>query len=75
MDMIAQFNRLFAYDVWANREVLTSLRAIETPPPRSVVFMAHILAAQKLWWDVLRDNTDVRGLARPDFATMRNAGW
>jgi len=49
MSMAAHFNRLFAYDAWANREVLTSLYAIETPPQRSVAFMAHILSAQTLW--------------------------
>ncbi len=51
--MIAHLNRLFAYDAWANREVLISLQAIETPPLRSVGFAAHILSAQKLWWQRL----------------------
>lgn len=49
MSMVAHFNRLFAYDAWANREVLTSLYAAETPPQRSVEFMAHILSAETLW--------------------------
>jgi uncharacterized damage-inducible protein DinB len=53
MDPVDHLKRLFAYDAWANLEVLTSLRAIETPPPRSVGFMAHILSAQKLWWERL----------------------
>ena len=53
MGMVARLNRLFAYDSWANREVLTSLRAIETPPQRSVALMAHILSAEKLWWERL----------------------
>jgi uncharacterized damage-inducible protein DinB len=48
--MVAHLNRLFAYDAWANREVLTSLRSIENPPERSVSLLAHILSAQRLWW-------------------------
>jgi uncharacterized damage-inducible protein DinB len=50
MDPAAHFNRQFAYDAWANRAVLTSLRAIDNPPQRSVKFLAHILSAQRLWW-------------------------
>jgi uncharacterized damage-inducible protein DinB len=51
VDTIAYLNRLFAYDAWANQEFLNSLRSIENPPHRSVAFMAHILSAQKLWWE------------------------
>jgi uncharacterized damage-inducible protein DinB len=51
VDMAAHFNRLFVYDLWANHAVLTSLSSIENPPQRSVVLMAHILSAQKLWWE------------------------
>jgi uncharacterized damage-inducible protein DinB len=50
MDTTAHLNRLFAYDAWAHRAVLTSLRSIESPPQRSVEFLAHILSAQRLWW-------------------------
>jgi uncharacterized damage-inducible protein DinB len=48
--MVNHFNRLFAYDAWANRAVFTSLRSIQNPPQRSVSLMAHILSAQRLWW-------------------------
>jgi uncharacterized damage-inducible protein DinB len=51
VDMVAHFNRLFAYDIWANRAVVTSLSSIENSPQHSVAFMAHILSAQKLWWE------------------------
>jgi uncharacterized damage-inducible protein DinB len=50
MDMVAHLNRLFAYDLWANQEILTSLAAIDNPPRRSLEFLAHILSAQRLWW-------------------------
>ena len=31
MDMVAHLDRLFAYDLWANQEILTSLGAIDNP--------------------------------------------
>ena len=50
MDMVAHLDRLFAYDFWANQQILTSLGAIDHPPRRSLEFLAHILSAQRLWW-------------------------
>jgi len=54
MAMIAYLQRLFSYDDWANREVLTSLQALPVAPPRSVKLLAHILSAEKLWLERLR---------------------
>ena len=52
--MIPYFQRLFAYDDWANREVLASLQALKAAPPRSLKFLAHILSAERLWLERLR---------------------
>ena len=49
MDLIEHFTRLFAYDGWANQEVLAGLRASATPLPRPLELMAHIFSAQRLW--------------------------
>jgi uncharacterized damage-inducible protein DinB len=49
--------RLFAYDDWANREALASLRAASSPPPRAQKFLAHILAAESLWLARLKQET------------------
>ena len=49
MEMIPYLRKLFAYDEWANREALASLKAADTPPPRSLKLMGHILAAEWLW--------------------------
>jgi uncharacterized damage-inducible protein DinB len=46
---IADFRRWFAYDDWANREVLSALEHASEPPPRSVALIAHIVAAELLW--------------------------
>jgi uncharacterized damage-inducible protein DinB len=48
MDM-DYLKKLFAYDNWANREVLASLCAAGEPPARSLALMAHIIAAEWLW--------------------------
>jgi len=41
--------RLFRYDHWANREALGSVRAIPSPPARSLKLIGHIVGAEALW--------------------------
>jgi uncharacterized damage-inducible protein DinB len=53
MNTVDHFTRLFAYDAWANQEILASLRKSQEPPARSLKYVAHILAAQRLWLDRL----------------------
>ena len=53
MNTVEHFTRLFAYDAWANREILANLRKSQQSPARSVKYIAHILAAQRLWLDRL----------------------
>jgi uncharacterized damage-inducible protein DinB len=45
---LSELQRLFAYDDWANRETLASLR-VPSPPARAQKFLAHILGAEWLW--------------------------
>lgn len=60
MEMLPYLRRLFAYDDWANREALASLKAAGTPSPRSLQLMAHIVAAEWLWLGRLKqDKTPV----------------
>ena len=54
MTMLQEFRRLFAYDAWANREVLTGLTALEAPPARPKQLLAHILSAERLWLERLQ---------------------
>jgi uncharacterized damage-inducible protein DinB len=54
MNLIAHYTRLFAYDGWANQEVLAALRTISPPPPRALKLMAHILSSQHLWMERLQ---------------------
>jgi uncharacterized damage-inducible protein DinB len=53
MNAIEHYTRLFAYDDWANREVLVNLRAAHAPSPQVLRFIAHILSAQRLWLERL----------------------
>ena len=58
-DIVERFRRQFEYDHWANREVLASLKAAVHPLPRSLRFLAHIIAAEWLWHGRLTNDTQV----------------
>ncbi len=49
MDILDYLHRLFAYDDWANREVLAALRNAPNLPARSLKLIAHVLSAERLW--------------------------
>jgi uncharacterized damage-inducible protein DinB len=49
--MLDYVRRLFVYDDWANREILAGIAALPTSLPRSVRWLAHVLSAEKLWWE------------------------
>ena len=55
MDMLQEFRRLFSYDAWANREVLTALIALDSVPSRPLQLLAHILSAERLWLERLQN--------------------
>jgi uncharacterized damage-inducible protein DinB len=46
--------RQFAYDEWANREVLNAIRAAGDANQRSLQLMSHILAAELVWLERLK---------------------
>ena len=54
MDLLASLRRQLRYDAWANREVLKVLAGAATPPEKTLRWLAHILAAERLWLDRLR---------------------
>jgi uncharacterized damage-inducible protein DinB len=59
---IVDFRRLFAYDSWANREVITSLSVLSSSPPRPLKLMAHILGAEDVWYTRLHGQNPVLGV-------------
>ena len=54
MATIEHFRRLFAYDEWANREVVNALRDAGSLPARPLKLMGHLLSAERLWLERLR---------------------
>jgi uncharacterized damage-inducible protein DinB len=52
---VQEFIRLFAYNHWANIEVLKSLKATETAPYKALALLAHVIAAEQLWLDRLQN--------------------
>lgn len=47
--LTALFARLFAYDRWANEEVVNALAMAEAAPRPALAKMHHIVAAEELW--------------------------
>jgi uncharacterized damage-inducible protein DinB len=56
MELRAHLRRLLAWDGWANREAIASLRAAAAPPARALRFMSHVAAAERLWLGRLRQD-------------------
>jgi len=54
MELLEHLRRQFAYDEWANREVLAGLKASSRPPARPRQLLAHILSAERLWLERIR---------------------
>ncbi|MDB5034620.1 MAG: hypothetical protein JWQ98_1861 [Chlorobi bacterium] len=50
MNELAHYRDLFAYDRWANRRALDSIRVFgEEGDPDAVRLLAHIIGAQRVW--------------------------
>lgn len=54
MGLLEHLRRQFAYDAWANREVLNALKVSAHPNPRPLQLLAHILSAERLWLERIR---------------------
>ena len=54
MSHLAYLQRLFKYNDWANKETLQSLQESDRLPASSLKRMAHILAAEHVWFQRLR---------------------
>ena len=54
MNLADYVRREFSYDHWANREVLTAIRANGGDNKRSLQLMSHILAAERVWLERLK---------------------
>jgi uncharacterized damage-inducible protein DinB len=50
LEMVRQLRRSFEYDDWANREVIRSIEKIAEPPESCVKLLAHMAAAQRIWY-------------------------
>jgi uncharacterized damage-inducible protein DinB len=55
MEMMRHITRLFAYDNWANRETLASLKSAEGSPERPVRLLGHIIGVEWLWLARLKE--------------------
>ncbi|MGO8794687.1 MAG: DinB family protein [Candidatus Sulfotelmatobacter sp.] len=54
MELLEHLRRQFAYDEWANREVLAGLRAGVGETAGPLRLLAHIVSAERLWLERIR---------------------
>jgi uncharacterized damage-inducible protein DinB len=54
VEMLEHLRRQFVYEEWANREVLSAVRSNQEANARPVQLMAHVLSAQRLWLERLK---------------------
>ncbi len=54
MNLADFLRRQFAYDAWANQETLAAIKTGGGGDKRSVELMCHILAAERVWLDRLK---------------------
>jgi uncharacterized damage-inducible protein DinB len=54
VNLSESLRRQFAYDAWANREVLAAIRKNDADDPRSLQLMSHIVAAEWVWLERLK---------------------
>ncbi len=64
--MLGLVDRFFVYDDWANRESLDSLRGAGEPPEKGVRYLAHILAARRLWLERVMEKKDPAVVVWPE---------
>jgi uncharacterized damage-inducible protein DinB len=55
--MLEPFLRQFRYDAWANAEVLAAIKASGSPQAQPLRLLAHILSAERLWLERVRQQT------------------
>jgi len=53
MDLLGHLRRQFAYDAWANNEVLAVIKANESASARPLQLLGHIASAERLWLERL----------------------
>ncbi len=69
MNLADYLRRQFAYDEWANHEVLNAIRTGGGTDERSLQLMSHILAAEQVWLDRLKQQPQsVPVWPKPDLA-------
>jgi uncharacterized damage-inducible protein DinB len=70
VQLIDYFRRQFAYDDWANREIVTVMQSGNASSVRSLQLLAHILSAEQLWLERLQQ----RPQSRPVWPELDLAG-
>ncbi|HMQ70174.1 MAG TPA: DinB family protein [Ignavibacteria bacterium] len=55
--MTDHYRKLFEYESWANNEIADCIAGTDDAPGKAVSLMSHIINAQTIWLDRLKNNT------------------
>lgn len=61
MQTLESLGQLVAFNEWANRRMIASLRAFDKPSDKALRALSHLLIAEKEWMMRLRNNEDSTG--------------
>ncbi len=60
--MLTDLKRRFAYEMWANDQMLAHLASLPSVPERAMMLMGHLASARKIWLTRIHGESS-RGLA------------
>lgn len=66
--MLELLRRMFAYDRWANRQILASIHALPTVEARVSSLFAHLCGSKRMWLGRINANDDATATTWPELS-------
>ncbi|MCC7479220.1 DinB family protein [bacterium] len=66
--MLELLQRMFAYDRWANRQMLATIKALDSPGPRLTSLFAHLCGSKRMWLGRINANEDALATTWPEIS-------
>jgi uncharacterized damage-inducible protein DinB len=66
--MLEHFQRMLAYDTWANQRTVDSIRALPQPDAKATRLLAHLFSSKRMWLGRIRRNSDATITTWPELS-------